>query len=280
LTPLAEFVRKRLGEFWDMRQFQSEEINLSGEFRMLEPWDQEFRRYMTVDVQKDYFRVLVRLWAQSGASRLFYAGEFQTWEQLRDFQEQHQITSRRVFVDAGFNTNETLRQCAKYGWLAVKGDKTRFFSWYKTDPRTGQREQTQRPYSPPRQIDTSLGLHTEDKARLTREKGRRGVTAEMILWSVDYIRLILHQLRAGKGASWEIACDAPKFYFTEIANEVLTTETDKKTGRQKRFFKKLGPNHSFDAEAMSVLAACIEKLIGEAEITTKAGDSLENPNSD
>jgi hypothetical protein len=100
----------------------------------------------------------------------------------------------------------------------------------------------------------------------------------MILWSVDYIRLILHQLRAGKGASWEIAADAPKYYFTEIANEVLTTETDKKTGRQKRFFKKLGPNHAFDCEAMIVLAACIEKLIGEAEISTSAPAEIDATN--
>lgn len=267
-TPLAEFVRKRLGEFWDMRDFQTEEINLSGSFKMLESWDQEFRRYMTVDVQKDYFRVIVRLWAQSGASRLFFAGSFQTWEQLRDFQEQHGISPRRVFVDAGFNTNDVLRQCAKYGWMAVKGDKTQFFSWYKTDPRTGKKEQTQRPYSVPRLIDTSIGMHTEDKRQMAREAGRKGVTAEMILWATDYIRLILHRLRAGKGASWEIAADAPKYYFDEIGNEVLVQETDKKTGRPKRYFKKLGPNHSFDCEAMNVLAACIEKLIGEAEIVT------------
>ncbi len=275
-TPLAEFVRKRLGEFWDARQFQSEEINLSGGFKMLEEWDQEFRRYMTIDVGRDYFRVVVRLWAQNGASRLYFAGDFQTWEQLRDFQEHHKINSRRVFVDCGFNTNEVLRQCAKYGWMAAKGDKTRFFSWNKPNLTTGKIETTQRPYSPPRKIDTSIGMHTEDRRAMVRERGRQGTTAEMILWSSDYIKLILHRLRAGKGASWEVAADAPKFYMTEIANEILTTEKDKKTGRIKQFFKRLGPNHSFDCCAMQVLAACIEKIIGEAEVVSEnQGNSLE-----
>lgn len=265
-TPLAEFVRKRLGEFWDMREFQSEEINLSGGFPMLEPWDQEFRRYLTVDVQKDYFRVICRLWAESGASRLFFAGEFQTWEQIRDFQENHGINSRRVFIDCGYNTNVVLRQCAKYGWIALKGDGAKGYTWYKTDQRTGKKEAIIRPYSPFRPMDTGEGLHTDQKRALRREAGRKGVTADMMLWSSDYIKLILHQLRAGKGASWEIAANAPKFYFTEIANELLVNEKDKKTGRTKRYFQKLGPNHSWDAEAMQVVAACIEKLIGAPEL--------------
>jgi hypothetical protein len=73
-----------------------------------------------------------------------------------------------------------------------------------------------------------------------------------------------------------VAADAPKFYMTEIANEILTTEKDKKTGRIKQFFKRLGPNHSFDCCAMQVLAACIEKIIGEAEIVSEnQGNSLE-----
>jgi hypothetical protein len=280
-TPLAEFVRKRLGEFWDMRQFQSEEINLSGDFQMLTEWDQEVKRYMTVDVGRDYFRVIVRLWAQSGASRLFFAGDFKTWEQIRDFQEQHKITPKRVFVDCGFNTNEVLRQCAKYGWMAMKGDKTRFFTWWRTDRRTGERTSVQRPYSPPRKVDTSIGMHTKDKARMVREKGREGVMAEMMLFSSDYVKLVLHQLRAGRGASWEIAGDAPKFYHEEIANEVLVTEKDKKSGRDKQYFKRLGPNHSWDCCAMQVLGACMEKLIGEAEIISeKPLDSLDRDAQD
>lgn len=277
MTPLAEFVRKRLGEFWDLREFAQEEVNLSGGFPMLQEWDQEYRRYMTVDVGRDYFRVVVRLWAQSGASRLYFAGNFQTWEQLRDFQEQHKITSKRVLVDCGFNTNEVLRQCAKYGWFACKGDGAKFFNWRRKDPRTQEITTIQRPYSEPRTIDVSLGLKNTDLKRLMPGQGKRGTTAEMVLWSSDYIKLILHRLRAGKGALWEIATDAPKFYYEEIGNEVLTTEEDKKTGRKKQFFKRLGANHAWDCEAGQVLAACIEKIIGEAEIVTK--NPIENTES-
>jgi len=54
----------------------------------------------------------------------------------------------------------------------------------------------------------------------------------------------------------------------------LVTEKDKRTGKNKTFFKKLGENHSFDAEAMQVLAACIEKIIGQAEIITNEVEAV------
>ena len=263
-SPLAEFVRKRLGEFWDMREFQSEEVNLSGSFAMEEPWDQEFRRYMTVDVQRDYFRVVVRLWAQNGDSRLFYAGELHTWQQISDLQKRLEINGRRVFVDCGFERyqGEVYRQCAANDWIALKGDRAQFFTWTLMDKRTGRGKQVRRPYSQIQHVDSGVGL-----ARAAVRNARKADLCDRIMWSSDYIKLILHRLRAGQGASWQIAHNAPKWYFKEIQNEVFVTEKDKKTGKNKTYFKKLGENHSFDAEAMQVLAACIEKIIGQAEVS-------------
>lgn len=263
--PIAEWTRKRLGEFFSPRDLHMEEVNLSGGLPMEEAWDKEHRRYLTVDPGKMGFTVCVRLWAQNGASRLYHIDRVQTWEQIRDLQVKCNVTDRRVFVDCGFDTNESLRQCAKYGWMGTKGDKTQFFNWYKTDPASGQKKAIQRPYSMPRKIDTSLGLKTEDRKAMLRAGGAH---AQMILFSTDYIKLILHRLRAGHGAPWETASNAPPWYFTELTGETLETETDKKTGRIKRFFKRWGANHSFDTEVLQVLAACIEKLLGQAEIVT------------
>ena len=262
-SPLAEFVRKRLGEFWDMREFQSEEVNLSGSFAMEEPWDQEFRRYMTVDVQRDYFRVVVRLWAQNGDSRLFYAGELHTWQQLIDLQKRFNINDSRVFVDCGFERyqGEVYRQCADNHWFAVKGDKSQFFTWTIMDKRTGRAQQVRRPYSQIQYIDSGVGL-----ARSAGRGARKADLAKRIVWCSDPNKQILHSLRAGQGALWQIAHNAPKWYFKEIQNEVFVIEKDKKTGKNKAFFKKLGENHSFDCEAMQVLAAYIEKLLGTADI--------------
>ena len=270
-SPLAEFVRKRLGEFWDMREFQSEEVNLSGGFAMEEPWEQEYRRYMTVDVQRDYFRVIIRMWAQNGESRLFYAGELHTWAQLRDLQKKYEVTDRRVFVDCGFERyqGEVYRQCAANDWFALKGDKAQFFTWTLMDKRTGRSRSVKRPYSQIQHVDSGVGL-----ARSKVRNARQADLCDRIVWSSDYIKLVLHRLRSGQGASWQIAHNAPKWYFKEIQNEVFVTEKDKRTGKNKTFFKKLGENHSFDAEAMQVLAACIEKIIGQAEIITNEAESV------
>jgi hypothetical protein len=48
---------------------------------------------------------------------------------------------------------------------------------------------------------------------------------------------------------------------------VFVVEKDKKTGKNKSYFKKLGENHSFDCEGMQVLAAYIEKLLGTADVS-------------
>jgi hypothetical protein len=262
-SPLAEFVRKRLGEFWDMREFQSEEVNLSGSFAMEEEWDQEFRRYMTVDVQRDYFRVVVRLWAQNGDSRLFYAGELYTWQQLVDLQKRFNINASRVFIDCGFERyqGEVYRQCADNEWFAVKGDKAQFFTWTIIDKRSGKAQQVRRPYSQIQYIDSGVGL-----VRLAGRGARKADLAKRIVMCSDPMKQILHRLRAGQGASWQVANNAPKDYYTEIQNEVFVIEKDKKTGKNKNYFKKLGPNHSFDCEGMQVMAAYIEKLLGTADI--------------
>ena len=262
-SPLAEFVRKRLGEFWDMREFQSEEVNLSGSFAMEEEWDQEFSRYMSVDVQRDYFRVVVRLWAENGDSRLFYAGELHTWQQLLDLQKRFNINDSRVFIDCGFERyqGEVYRQCADNHWWAVKGDKAQFFTWTIIDKRTGRAQQVRRPYSQVQYIDSGVGL-----ARSKVRGARKADLAKRIVMCSDPMKQILHRLRAGQGASWQVANNAPKYYYTEIQNEVFVIEKDKKTGKNKNYFKKLGPNHSFDCEGMQVMAAYIEKRLGTADI--------------
>ena len=262
-SPLAEFVRKRLGEFWDMREFQTEEINLSGSFLMEEPWDREFRRYMTVDVQKDYFRVIVRLWAENGDSRLFYAGQLNTWQELVDLQKRMGISPLRVFVDCGFERyqGEVYRQCSDNDWFAVKMDKTQFFTWTIIDKKTGRARQIRRPYSQVQHIDSGVGL-----ARPNTRNARKADLCKRIIGASDYLKLIQHRLRSGQGASWEIAKDAPRFYYKEIQNEVFVTEKDKKTGKNKSYFKKLGENHSWDAESMQLIPVHIEKIYGKVEM--------------
>ena len=240
-----------------------QEVNLSGGFAMEEEWDQEYRRYLTVDVQRDYFRVIVRLWAENGDSRLFYAGELHTWDQLQDLQKRLNINAGRVFVDCGFERyqGEVYRQCADNDWMAAKGDGAQSFTWTILDKRTGKSQQVRRPYSQVQFVDSGIGI-----ARTGGKNMRKADLCKRIRWASDYIKLNFHRLRAGQGASWQVANNAPKWYYREIQNEVFVTEKCKKTGKNKTYFKKLGENHSFDCESMQCLAAHIEKIIGQADV--------------
>lgn len=262
-TPLMEFVRKRLGEFWDDRSTMTEDVTLADGLKMLEAWDDEFRRYMTVDVQKDWFRIVVRSWAQDGRSRLYWAGEAHTWSEIVELQEKHAVRPYHTFVDCGFEryTNEVYRNCAANGWIALKGDKSRGWIFRSVDPHTKQTTMIRRPYSQKEKVDSGVGLK-----RTGGLAQRQADLCNRILWSSDYIKQILVRLRAGQGAEWLVPVDAPKFYREEISNEVYVTQEDKMSGRVKGFFKKTGPNHSYDAEAMQIVAACIEKLLGPAEV--------------
>jgi hypothetical protein len=218
---------------------------------------------MTVDVQKDWFRIIIRSWAQDGRSRLYWAGEAQTWSEIEELQEKHGVKPYHTFVDCGFEryAMEVYRHCAKAGWIALKGDKSKGWIFRSVDPHTKQTTLIRRPYSQKEKIDSGVGLRRDGGA-----KQRQADLCPRILWSSDYMKQILVRLRAGQGAEWLIPVDAPKWYMEEIGNEVYVTEEDKLSGRVKGHFKKIGPNHSFDTESMSIVAACIEKLLGPAEI--------------
>lgn len=273
LGPLREFITKKLAEFWDPRKYESEAVSIKGGFSMLEPWDKEHARFLTVDVQKDYFRVVVRLWAQDGSSRLYWAGRLDTWGQIRDFQLQHNIKDGHVLVDYGYDSVTVTRECAKFGWWPVKGDGATSYSWHRRRGPEQRVESIRRPYIQ-QKFDTGQGLHTDAKRALIKEMGGRTLLVNTLLWSSDYMKRILIRLRSGLGAEWLVANDAPKFYLDEITNEILATDRNKKTGHEKQILKRIGPNHSFDAEAMQVLAAYISKILG---VTEAPETTLETP---
>lgn len=264
LGPLREFITKKLAEFWDPRLYEQEAISIKGGFAMLEPWDKEEARFLTVDVQRDYFRIVVRLWAKDGSSRLYWAGRLDTWGQIRDFQLEHKIKDGHVLVDYGYNSQEVTRECAKFGWWPVKGDGASSYSWHRRRSVSAPVETIRRPYIK-QKFDTGQGLHSDAKRELMRQTGGKSLVVNTILWSSEYMKRILIRLRSGRGAPWLVANDAPKFYLDEITNEIISIDTNKKTGHQREILKRIGPNHAFDAEAMSVLAAYISKMLGQTE---------------
>lgn len=263
LGPLREFFTKKLAEFWDPRQHESEAISIKGGFSMLEPWDQEETRFLTVDVQKDYFRVVVRLWAKDGSSRLYWAGRLDTWGQIRDFQLEHKIKDGHVLVDCGFQKDVVCNECALWNWWPVHGDKAESYTIRRRRSISAPMESIKLPYIKQR-FQLGQGLRTDDRIKLLKKLGGKALVVNTLLWSVDYVKRIFIRLKTGRGAQWLVANDAPQFYLEEITNIILSTDKNKKTGHERQFIKKIGPCHSGDCESMQVLAAYISKLLGVA----------------
>lgn len=265
-TLLQQFYQKRLALPW--REFVEDfkvEIATSA-YRMGEDWESEAAlgkrgkviaapfpegatvvplRFICVDVQMDHFYLVVRSWSAEGASRLLWCERVVTWEDIEALQQRFAIHDSLVFVDAGYNSYEVYRQCARHGWTALMGAAYSTFA-HKTPQGTVQRF-----YSPVRKIAVS-----------------RGLVCRMHYWSNLQIKDVLARLRrehADDGSPmWQVPDDVPEDYIQQMESEQRIKKNN------KWIWQQIGsrPNHYFDCEAMNVVAAVMLKIIGREAIET------------
>ncbi len=251
-SQLRQFWQKRLGLPWD--EFQEDyhiETTIS-DYHMGDRWENEGNisgiplRFLTVDVQRDSFYLVVRSWATDGSSRLMYCAHVLTWEDIRNAQEQYGVHDNLVFVDCGYSTYEVYSHCSEHGWTALMGDKRNTF----THRPKGSDKPVERFYSPKRQISLGYG-----------ENGMR--VCNMHFWSNLNIKDALHRLRSNTEApTWEVPCNVPQEYLDMLDSECRTKD------KGRWIWKQIGEraNHYLDCEAMSVCAAVMLKLVGSESV--------------
>lgn len=201
-------------------------------------------RFMTVDVQRDHFFLVVRSWSATSSSRLVWCDRVGTWEELEAMQSRFSVHKNLVFVDAGYTTYEVYKECAQRGWTALLGDKRATFVHKGQDGKSVLRF-----YSPVRKV--FIG---------------RGLIARVHYWSNLNVKDTLAKLRRNKpedGPTWELPVDAPKEYLSHLESEQRVNHN----GRWQ--WDPIGdrPNHWFDCEAMQVAAAYMLKLIGRDSVS-------------
>lgn len=258
---LQQFYQKRLALPW--REYVEDfkvEIATSG-YLMGDDWDEEGGidskgrvvaapfpegsqviplRFLTVDCQMDHFFLVVRSWSAEGASRLRWCDRVLTWEDIETAQAKHGVHDSLVFVDAGYNSYEVYRQCARRGWTALMGDQKATFLH-----RVAQGKKVERFYSPVRKIFIS-----------------RGQVCRMHYWSNLNIKDILARLRRNQnpaeGATWEVPENVPEDYLAQMESEQRIKKNT------KWVWEQIGsrPNHLWDCESMSVAAAVMLKVVG------------------
>lgn len=207
-----------------------------------EPIEDEARRFMTVDVGKDHYWCVVRAWREGGSSVQLFEGYVPGDDALRDIQSTYHVEASHVFIDIGFDSGRIYDLCAQNGWTGIKGDQAKGFR----HPR--KRGQTvEKLFSP---------LH--------RTRAPAGGLARYVVISSDGCKNILHRLRHGQGARWEVPADVSAAFRNQIDSEAKRTFKNSRTGQEEeKWVKVRRANHLFDCENYQVAAALIFNLFGE-----------------
>ena len=190
-------------------------------------------RFLTADVQEDFFYWTVRAWSADGCSRLLACGMAQSFDELTALRARWDVYPIFTFIDCGFRTPQVLSFCAKNNFTALRGSALNEWNFPgKT-----------RAYFSPRE-NVACG---------------NGLFARRHFFSNLRMKDILHELRSGRtAATWEIPADAPAHYVKQLASE--------RRNNEKEIWEQIGklPNHFFDCEVMQICGAVMLALIGNA----------------
>jgi hypothetical protein len=135
---LKVFYTRTLGLwFADRHRYERDERFLDKRKVVYNPiviWDEEERRFLTIDVQGKggrHFWWLIRAWAKGGASRLIAFGKAWTIEEVRSKANEFHVGPQNIGIDSGKWTSEVYGYIMESGimpnghwaWKAMKGDK-------------------------------------------------------------------------------------------------------------------------------------------------------------
>ena len=263
-----EFIQKRLAQIY---REQADEVKIEahvGNYKMGEVWTdeggfvkgrptpfnlltEEMRkapdfiplRFMGVDVQKNSFYWVIRMFSGDGRSRMHSCGFCFSWNELVDIHKKAGVHPANVFVDSGNEVDVVLMACATNGWVATRGDQRNEFPWKIRTPMGMKTEL--RPYSSP--VIESVGS----------KRTKRFYFSNLRL--KDTLSLLIRKGRNTK------ADDAPAEYIAQ-----MTAEKRVISAGGKPLWEQIGDraNHFFDCEVILTLPALAWKLTGRVEHLT------------
>tara|TARA_R110000765_G_scaffold47794_2_gene97998 strand:+ start:1306 stop:3198 length:1893 start_codon:yes stop_codon:yes gene_type:complete len=185
----------------------------------------ETSRHMSADVQKDHYKIVIRANAP-GLTRQLLHTTVTTWEEIRELQVRYRVPDAYTVIDCGNWSQEVVKECARYNWLALRGADIDGFSHKR---KRGRPENL--PYS------------VQIKARDTTSKAS---FAWKFDWSNKRIKDMLSRLHAGitENITWELPDDMDD----EMVAAMESERKDPKTGRWVKIGSR--PNHYWDCECM------------------------------
>lgn len=261
ITLKAELHRKRFADVWREEEHMKEKkIRPISGYNLKEEWKDEAQdpegrpvRCATVDVQMDYFVLVIRMWSKTGMSRLRWCEKVTSPGRIRDLCMEHGVIPERTYLDARHEPDYVRRIAAQHGWRVLMGEDDKDY-FHKA---SGLR----RIFSEPRFIDAVAGTGQT-----------RGVVAQFMFSKASALTR-LHLLRtmpsATSEAMFSAADDAPEWYWTE-ANAHYRKKCFNSDGSIYYVWQGLRDDHAGDCEGMQIVFASMAGLIGAESLETEA----------
>jgi len=187
-------------------QFDDNELNNipPGAFAKKQEWETDHIKLAAIDRQIDEFWFVVRAFARDGSSRLIEEGRRRTIEDVAHTLVELGVKNIHTCIDSGYETQDTYRIAARYGWTAIKGEERQYFY---IEGQGGRMK----------------SVHSSDQPT---DAGCR-----LLLLSSPACQDLLAWLRRGQGPIWEVAHDVSPEYREHMASHRKAHRINRKTGK-------------------------------------------------
>lgn len=264
---LAEWIREECAGVWNqMKEMAEQKKRPTGDYVMGEEWKEESKdlqgrlwRFCAVDVQLDYFVVVIRAFGPFSVSRLIWAQKVTTPGHIADLCALHKVPPERTILDGRHKPDYVRRICGQMGWRVFLGENSANGKPVKDYAHLALGG-IRRIYSEPKPIDPWQG---------TTNQGQ-GIIFEFNFSKTSALDRFhnLRTLETNDGLpSWTQAKDAPEWYYRE-ADAFFRIPKKGDNGELSYLWSVNGPDHGADAEIMIVVGASMGGLIGSEALET------------
>jgi len=224
-------------------QFDDDELNSipPGAFAKKQEWETDHIKLAAIDRQIDGYWFVVRAFGRDGSSRLIEEGRRRTIEDVAQSLQDLGVKPRHACIDSGYETQDTYRIAARYGWMAIKGEERPHYLIEINGTRI-------------------KSVHSSEQ---TTDAGCR-----LLLLSSPACQDLLAWLRRGQGPLWEVAHDVSPDYKEHMASHRKAHRINRKTGKDVYEWIRIKSrqDHLYDCETYLAGFAVYGKVIA-AEAT-------------
>lgn len=187
-------------------QFDDDELNSipPGAFAKKQIWEADHIKLAAIDRQIDGFWFVVRAFSREGSSRLIEEGHRRTIEDVAHSLQELGVKPRHTCIDSGYETQDTYRIAARYGWMAIKGEERPHYLIESGGTRVKSVHSSEQP--------TDAGCR-------------------LLLLSSPACQDLLAWLRRGQGPLWEVPHDVSPDYREHMASHKKAHRINRKTGK-------------------------------------------------